>query len=101
MRRTTDGRAVRGANWGKPRIFCESDLEYQELFRATPALYRLEHAGPRPSERTTRDLKLNQAIARQAIYCELRPDELDKVAAFRVLTTEAKDKESYLNAPHL
>src|SRR5213594_684598 len=101
MRRAADGRAIRGANWGKPRIFCESDLEYQELFRATPALYGLEHAGPRPSEQTTRDLKLNQAIARQAIYSELRTDELDKVASFRVLTTEAKDKESHLNAPHL
>src|SRR5213593_247018 len=101
MRRAVDGRAVRGANWGKPRIFCESDLEYQELFRATPALYGLEHAGPRPSEQTTRDLKLNQAIARQAIYSELRTGELDKVASFRVLTTEAKDKENHLNAPHL
>lgn len=101
MRRTPDGRAVRGANWGKPRIFCESDLEYQELLRATPALYGLAHAGPRPSERTTRDLKLNQAIARQAIYSELRTDELQKVASFRVLATEAKDKESHLNAPHL
>src|SRR5881409_1822258 len=101
MRRAADGSAVRGANWGKPRIFCESDLEYQELFRATPALYGLEHAGPRPSEQTTRDLKLNQAIARQAIYSELRTGELDKVAPFRFLTTEAKDKESHLNAPHL
>src|SRR5262245_31758163 len=101
MRRTPDGRAVRGANWGKPRIFCESDLEYQEFLRATPALYGLAHAGPRPSERTTRDLKLNQAIARQAIYSELRTDELQKVASFRVLATEAKDKESHLNAPHL
>src|SRR5437899_5607410 len=101
MRTTADGRAVRGANWGKPRIFCESDLEYQGIFRATPALYGLEHAGPRPSEQTTRDMKLNQAIARQAIYSELRPQELDKVAAFRVLTTEAKDRESHLNAPHL
>ena len=44
---------------------------------------------------------MNQAIARQAIYSELRTGELDKVAPFRVLTTEAKDKESHLNAPHL
>ena len=101
MRRAADGRGVRGTNWGKPRIFCESDLEYQDLFRATPALYGLVHAGPRPSEQTTRDLKLNQAIARQAIYSELRTGELDKVAPFRFLTTEAKDKESHLNAPHL
>ena len=101
MRRVPDGRAVRGPNWGKPRIFCESDMEYQELFRATPALYGLEHAGPRPAEQTTRELKLNQAIARQAIYSELRTSELEKVAAFRILASEAKDKESHLNGPHL
>jgi ethanolamine ammonia-lyase large subunit len=101
MRSAADGRAVRGPNWGNPQIFCESDLEYQELYRATPALYGLEHAGPRPAERTTRDLRLNQAIARQAIYSELRLGELEKVAAFRVLTTEATDKESHLNGPHL
>ena len=101
MRQMPDGRCIRGPNWGNPRIFCESDLEYQELLRATPAMYGVQHAGPRPSERTTRDLKLNQAIARKAIYSELRVDELLKVAPFRVLTTEAGDKESHLNGPHL
>lgn len=101
MRTAPDGRAIRGPNWGKPRIFCESDLEYQELFRVTPALYGLEHAGPRPAEQTTRELKLNQAIARQAIYSELRTSELKKVVGFRILATEATDKESHLNGPHL
>jgi ethanolamine ammonia-lyase large subunit len=61
----------------------------------------LEHAGPRPAEQTTRELKINQAMARQAIYSELRTSELEKVAAFRLLTTEAKDKQSHLNGPHL
>jgi ethanolamine ammonia-lyase large subunit len=101
MARTCDGQIVRGANWGDPRIFCESDREFQELLRATPAIYGLDHAGPRPSNRTTRELKLNQAIARQAITSELRLDELGKVAPFRILTTAATDKESHLNSPGL
>jgi ethanolamine ammonia-lyase large subunit len=101
MSKSPDGRVVRGANWGNPRIFCESNVEYQELLRATPTLYGLEHAGPRPADRTTRELKLNQAIARQAIQSDLRLDELARVAPFRVLTTEATDKESHLNSPGL
>jgi ethanolamine ammonia-lyase large subunit len=101
MQKAPDGRVVRGANWGNPRIFCESDMEFHELFRATPALYGLQHAGPRPSERTTRELKLNQAFARQAIHSELLLDELAKVARFRIVTTEATDKESHLNTPGL
>jgi ethanolamine ammonia-lyase large subunit len=101
MAKSPDGRVVRGPNWGNPRIFCESDAEFQELLRATPALYSLDHAGPRPVERTTRELKLNQAIARQAIHSELRLDELARVAPFRVLTTEATDKVSHLNSPSL
>jgi len=101
LQRTPEGRVARGPNWSNPRIFCESDVEFQELFRATPALYGLEHAGPRPAERTTRELKLNQAVARQAIHSELRLDELAKIAPFRVLTTAATDKESHLNTPSL
>ncbi len=101
MAKSPNGRVVRGPNWGNPRIFCASDAEFQELLRATPALYGLEHAGPRPAERTTRELKLNQAVARQAIHSELRLDELARVAPFRVLTTQATDKESHLNSPGL
>jgi ethanolamine ammonia-lyase large subunit len=101
MARAADGSIVRGENWGNPRIFCESDMEFQELLRATPAIYGMHHAGPRPSNRTSRELKLNQAIARQAIASELRIDDLCKLAPFRVLSTDAQDKESHLNSPAL
>jgi ethanolamine ammonia-lyase large subunit len=101
MARGSDGAIVRGPNWGNPRIFCDSDLEFQELRRATPAIYGLDGAGPRPSNETTRELKLNQAIARQAIYSELRVDELMSVAPFRLLETQATSKEHHLNGPSL
>jgi ethanolamine ammonia-lyase large subunit len=101
MAKAPDGRIVRGDNWGKPRIFCESDMEFQELLRATPAIYGLEHAGPRPANRPTRELKLNQAIARQAITSELRIEDLLAVAPFRILASEAADKDSHLNSPGL
>jgi ethanolamine ammonia-lyase large subunit len=43
----------------------------------------------------------NQAKARDAIYRELGLDELGGLASFRVLSTEARDKESHLSSPNL
>src|SRR5262249_55554703 len=56
MARESDSRIVRGPNWGNPRIFCESEFEFQELERATPAMYGLQHAGPRPANQPMRAL---------------------------------------------
>lgn len=101
MRRAEGSRIVRGPHWGNPRIFCESDLELAELRRATPAMYGLEHAGPRPTNQTMRSLKLSQAIARQAVYSELRLEEIAKITPYRLLHTEAADKEHHLSSPAL
>ena len=101
FRRAADESIVRGPHWGNPRIFCTTTGEFEELERATPALYGFENAGPRPSNEVTRRLRSNQALARQAIVRELDFDELQRVADFRILSTEARDKESHLNSPHL
>jgi ethanolamine ammonia-lyase large subunit len=101
LARAEGSRIARGPNWGNPRIFCESDFEFQELLHATPAMYGLEHAGPRPTNQTMRALKLSQAIARQAVFSELRLDEIARITPFRLLHTEASDKESHLNSPAL
>jgi ethanolamine ammonia-lyase large subunit len=100
FQRTTAGTVVRGPNWGNPRIFCSSDAEFEELRRATPAMYGFENAGPRPANDVTRRLRSNQALARQAIVCELDLNLLKRVADFLVLDSEARDKESHLNSPH-
>ena len=92
---------VRGPNWGQPRIFCSSDAEFKELLRATPAMYGFENAGPRPTNDVSRRLRSNQALARQAIVCELDAGLLQTAADFRFLETEARDKDSHLNSPHL
>ncbi|MBI3270800.1 MAG: ethanolamine ammonia-lyase [Planctomycetes bacterium] len=96
---TPEGRVVRGPSWGNPRLFCDSDAEFAGLVAATPAAYGFEPAGPRPAERVSRALRLNQAVAREAVKCELRIDDLLRLAPFRVLSTEARDKESHLNSP--
>lgn len=99
--RTAAGDIVRGPNWGNPRIFCESDLEYQRLLEATPAVPGFEHAGPRPTESVSRQVRLHQAKARAAIHEELDLEWLGRLAPFRVLETEAPDKTEHLNHPQL
>lgn len=101
FRKTAGGEIARGPNWGNPRIFCSSDAEFEELRRVTPAMYGFENAGPRPANDVSRRLRSNQALARQAIICELDFDLLKQVADFLVLDSEARDKESHLNSPHL
>lgn len=120
--RNEHSEVVRGPNWGNARQFCESDMEYQELLRVTPAFYDFSHAGPRPTEKVSRQLRLNQAISRDAINSEIEPKKLlaavpktksakktdkaitkRKVAPlkFRVVQTEARSKEAHLNSPEL
>src|SRR5207249_8673302 len=79
--RDEHGGVVRGPRWGDPRQFCASDAELQELLAATPALYGLESAGPRPAEHVQRAMRLNQAVGREAIHAELRINELQRLGA--------------------
>ncbi len=95
------GEIVRGPNWGKPRIFCGSDLEYQRLLAATPAVPGFEHAGPRPAESVSRQVRLHQAKARAAIHEEIDLEWLRQLAPFQILETEAPDKTEHLNHPQL
>ena len=100
-----DGEVVRGPKWGDVRRFCASEMEYNELVRATPAFYGFEHSGPRPSSRVSRQLRLNQAISRDAIVSELEPKNLatsrSRTRKFRILETAAKSKDAHLNSPDL
>jgi len=99
FQREGDGNILRGPQWGNPRLFCESNAEFRELMSRTPALYGLETAGPRPSNDVTRQTRINQAVARATIQAELDLDQLQKIANFRVLTTEAADKNAHLISP--
>jgi ethanolamine ammonia-lyase large subunit len=99
LQREADGSVERGPQWGNPEQFCDSPEEFAELARRTPALYGRETAGPRPANSVMRRVKFNQGAARAAIHSELRFDELQRLAHFRVLETTAKDKETHLNSP--
>jgi ethanolamine ammonia-lyase large subunit len=99
--RAEDGTVARGPNWGKPRCFCDSDEELQDLLAATPAVYGLDNAGPRPVNAVQRLVKWNQAIGREAIQAELDVDELQRMAPMRIVATAATSKEAHLNSPDL
>jgi ethanolamine ammonia-lyase large subunit len=99
FQRDVEGNIVRGPQWGNPQQFCESDAEFRELMSRTPALYGLGTAGPRPANAVTRQTRINQAVARAAIQAELNLEQLQRIVAFRVLETEAGNKETHLNSP--
>jgi ethanolamine ammonia-lyase large subunit len=101
----TDGSIQRGINWGNPRIFCTTngifhESEFQRLQESVPAIYGFENAGSRPSNRVFRQMKVNQAIGREAIYANLRPAEIGNIA-LRELHTAASNKTEHLNDPAL
>lgn len=99
--RGADGAILRGPRWGDPKQFCESEAEYHDLLAGTPALYGVESAGPRPANVVTRQVRLNQGVGREAIHAELRIDDLQRIAPFRVITTEAASKDAHLGSPDL
>jgi len=96
-----NGMVQRGPNWGNFRLFCENDIEAQELIEATPAIYGFDNAGPRPTNEVTRTVKFNQAIARQAIYATLQIDEERLGIKLLHLQTQAQTKEAHLNSAEL
>jgi ethanolamine ammonia-lyase large subunit len=96
-----DGRITRGPKYGDPRQFCETQAEYDELLRSTPAAYGFQCAGPRPANGVTRAMRAGQSVGREAIRSELQLELLQTIMPFRVIETEARDKESHLNSPDL
>ena len=96
----SDGNIVRGENWGKPEIFCDSKSEFQRLQESAPAIYGFDNAGARPSNKVSRLIKANQAIGREAIYANLRSAELGNIK-LRELHTNAHNKAEHLNDAEL
>ncbi|WP_442756406.1 ethanolamine ammonia-lyase subunit EutB [Methylocystis sp. JAN1] len=100
FRRDEAGRLRRGANWGDPRIFCESETEFEALRGRLPAAYGWANAGPRPADSVARKTRANLALAREAIYAELSPHKLGPTP-MRTIHTRAGTKEAHLSNPEL
>lgn len=100
FQRDAEGVLERGPNWGNPRIFCASEVEFQRLREGLPAAYGWENAGPRPANAVSRDIKANLAAAREAIYAEIAPDQLPTIE-YRRISTRATSKDEHLNNPEI
>ncbi len=100
FQRDSDGVLERGPNWGNPRIFCASDVEFQRLREGLPAAYGWENAGPRPANAVSRDIKANLAVAREAIFAEIASDQLPAIE-YRRIATRATSKDEHLNDPEI
>lgn len=99
FQQAADGSLERGPNWGNVRQFCSSDAELTMLVEATPAAYGFETAGPRPADAVSRQVRLHQAIGREAIESELDVEELMRIAPFRVISTAVTGKQKHLASP--
>jgi ethanolamine ammonia-lyase large subunit len=97
-----DERGVaRGPRWGDAVALAGSAAELSALSRATPALYGLECAGPRAADSVARQVRANQAMAREAVHTELDLDRMSVLGEYREVCTQAKDRYAHLNAPAL
>lgn len=101
LMRDVQGQITRGPRWGDPRQFCDSDEAFGDIVRATPSAHGLATAGPRPGEQVGRQARLHQAIGREAMHAELDVDALKQLADFRLVSTEATDRQAHLNHPEL
>lgn len=94
------GKLTRGPRWGDPTQFCPKE-RLVELSAATPSLYGLEHAGPRPRNAVSRSVRANNAWARRAVRTDLDADKLNKITPMRAITTTARNRPAHLSAPSL
>src|SRR5262249_37532313 len=92
-----DGQISRGPTWGDPRQFCRGDEELQALVAATPAAHGFDIAGPRPANAVARQVRLHQAVGREAVHSPLDVDLLRKVADFRIVATRAQNNDEHLS----
>lgn len=95
-----DARVMRGPQWGNPRLFCKSDMEFQRLRESLPSAPGFDNAGPRPVNEVQRTLMLNQSVGREAVHSSLREDELADID-YRLLTTRAQSRLDHLRQPEL
>ena len=95
-----DGCVCRGPNWGNPRLFCASDVEFQRLRESLPSAPGFENAGPRPVNAVQRALMLDQSVGREAVHSTLDPEILDGID-YRMVETTAGSRLDHLKNPEL
>ena len=101
FQRGEDGAIERGPRWGDVRRFCDSDADLADLVGRTPAAHGFATAGPRAADEVSRRVRLHQAVAREAVACELREEELQAITPLRVVRSGAANRDAHLGSPAL
>ena len=101
FQRGEDGAVERGPRWGDVRRFCDSDADLADLVGRTPAAHGFATAGPRAADEVSRRVRLHQAVAREAVACELREEELQAITPLRVVRSGAANRDAHLGSPAL
>ncbi|WP_263322361.1 ethanolamine ammonia-lyase subunit EutB [Endozoicomonas sp. Mp262] len=98
FKETRDGRITRGPTWGNPAMFAGSRQAFQDLISQVPMCYGTSNAGPRMTNRVSRKLKQNLAIARTAAHSQLQLDKLDGID-FRLIRSKADNLKTHHACP--
>ena len=99
-RPATTATSSRGPNWGNARQFCDSDAEFEDAGRSHAGRLWLRNGRPAAGQR-------RQPASAVAPGSRPRGDrvgiaawsELRRLVPFRVIATEAADKQAHLNSP--
>ncbi len=94
------GSVTRGENWGNPRLFIKSDIEFQRLHESLPTAPGFENAGTRPINKVQQFLRINQSAGREAVHSSLKPEKLAEFN-LRVFQSCAEDHTEHLKNPEL
>jgi len=94
------GKVTRGPNWGNPRLFVESDVEFKRLHESLPSAPGFENAGPRPVNAVQRILRTNQAVGKKAVHSRLNIEKFSEFS-FREFKSEARNQAEHLKNPEL
>jgi len=92
------GNVRRGPNWGDPRLFITSDIEFQRLHESLPNAPGFENAGPRPANKIQQFLRINQSAGRAAVHSRLNVDQFTEFS-FREFQSNAQTQAEHLRNP--
>ncbi len=92
------GTVTRGPNWGNPKLFIQSDIEFQRLHESLPTAPGFENAGPRPVNKVQQFLRINQSAGREAVHSRLKIEKFPEFS-FREFQSTAQNQAEHLRNP--
>jgi ethanolamine ammonia-lyase large subunit len=93
-----EGTVTRGVNWGNPKLFIKSDIEFQRLHESLPTAPGFKNAGPRPVSKVQQFLRINQSVGREAVHSRLKIELFSEFSP-REFQSNAQNQAEHLRNP--